>query len=319
MPTARGKRSVPSADSIRLNEWQNVSFLVVLILLTVAAIDWRPGDNVVAGWLEYPSLLYPAARLRERGVEVRLVEMPGHYLSLDALAARVDGRTRLVCVSHVSFVTGQRVDLARCAGIARDRGALLLVDATHGLGVAPVDGALCDFVVSSCYKWLLATHGIGIFAFDPARAGPIAPATIGWHSVAARGGARDPLAMPLRADAARLEPGNPPLLPAFVLDNALERLGRVDRDAVLDHALELGDELLVGLLERRLPVTTPRSRDERAGNVCFLHDDAPGLAAALAARGVLVWGSEGRIRVSAHLYNEPEDVRAFLDALDAVV
>ncbi|MCC7272763.1 MAG: phosphonate ABC transporter, permease protein PhnE, partial [Alphaproteobacteria bacterium] len=28
------------SDSIRLNEWQNVSFLVVLILLTVAAIDW---------------------------------------------------------------------------------------------------------------------------------------------------------------------------------------------------------------------------------------------------------------------------------------
>ena len=69
-------------------------------------------------------------------------------------------------VSHVSYLTGQRVDLARCAEIARGVGAWLAVDATHGLGVAPVPGELCDFVVSSCYKWLLATHGVGIFAYN---------------------------------------------------------------------------------------------------------------------------------------------------------
>jgi phosphonate transport system permease protein len=28
------------ADTIRLNEWQNVSFLIVMILVTVAVIDW---------------------------------------------------------------------------------------------------------------------------------------------------------------------------------------------------------------------------------------------------------------------------------------
>jgi phosphonate transport system permease protein len=28
------------ADTIRLNEWQNVSFLIVMILVTVALIDW---------------------------------------------------------------------------------------------------------------------------------------------------------------------------------------------------------------------------------------------------------------------------------------
>src|SRR4030095_6504655 len=147
----------------------------------------------------------------------------GHYLSMDALAAAVDARTRLVLVSQVSFLTGQRLDLARCAELCRSRGAWLAVDATHALGVVPVRASLCGFVVSSCYKWLLATHGVGIFAYDPARVGELAPATLGWHSGAHRGGATDLLAMPLRAHAARLEAGNPALLPVFVLDNALAR------------------------------------------------------------------------------------------------
>ena len=46
--------------------------------------------------------------------------------------------------------------------------------------------------------------------------------------------------------------------------------------------------------------------------------DAPELAARLAERRVLVWGSDGRIRVSVHLYNDAADVRAFFRALDEV-
>lgn len=284
----------------------------------VKSVVWRPGDNVVFADLEYASLVYPAAVLQEIGVEPRVVRTRGHYLSLDELAKRVDRRTRLVLVSQVSYLTGQRVDLARCAEIARGAGAWLAVDATHALGVAPVPGELCDFVVSSCYKWLLATHGVGIFAYDPARVGDIEPATVGWHSVLERGGAADPLKMPLRPDASRFEAGNPNFHGLFVLDNALGVHERLDGSAVLDYVLDLSGELRAGLVARGFPVITPEAREERAGNVCFLEPAAQGLADRLARRGVLVWGGEGRIRVSTHVYNDREDVGRFLDALDAV-
>jgi cysteine desulfurase/selenocysteine lyase len=283
----------------------------------VRAVDWRPGDNAVFADLEYPSLVYPVVGLRDRGVEPRVVRALGHHLSIDALAAAMDARTRLILVSQVSFLTGQRLDLARCAELARARGAWLAVDATHAFGVVPVPGGLCDFVVSSCYKWLLATHGIGIFAYDPARVGELAPATLGWHSVARRLGSADPLAMPLREDAARLEAGNPALLPVFVLDNALARTEGLEIAAIERHAQALGAALIAGLVERGRKVVTPEAPAERAGNVCFLEDDGAGLASRLAERGVLVWGGDGRIRVSAHLYNDADDIRAFFAALDA--
>jgi cysteine desulfurase/selenocysteine lyase len=286
--------------------------------LAVGAVDWRDGDNVVFADLEYPSAVYPAARLRERGVEPRVVRSKGGYVAMDDLAAAVDGRTRLILVSHVSYLTGQRLDLARVAELARSHGAWLAVDATHGLGIAPVDGELCDFVVSSCYKWLLATHGVGVFAYNPARVGEVVPNVIGWSSVAHRGGAADPLSIPLKADASRFEAGNPSLLGLFVLDNALSHLLPIDRHAVLDHALDLTGELIAGLRARGRIVLTPERREERAGNVCFLEKDAGALAERLTERQVEVWGSEGRIRVSAHLYNDASDVEAFFAALDGI-
>lgn len=192
------------------------------------------------------------------------------------------------------------------------------MDATHALGAVPVPGELCDFVVSSCYKWLFATHGVGVFAYDPARVGEIVPATIGWHSVLHRGGLDDPLKMPFRPDASRLEAGNPNFLGLFVLDNALAVHERLDRGAVMDYVLDLSGELREGLVERGYPVITPAPREERAGNVCFLEPHAQDLAERLARQGVLVWGGEGRIRVSTHIYNDREDVRRLLDVLDAL-
>jgi selenocysteine lyase/cysteine desulfurase len=284
----------------------------------VRSLDWRAGDNVVFADLEYPSLIYPAALLRERGVEPRVVRTRDHYLALDDLAAHVDRRTRLVLVSQVSYLTGQRLDLARCADIARGAGAWLAVDATHAAGVVPVPGALCDFVVSSCYKWLLATHGVGLFAYSARRVGAVAPHTVGWHSVGRRGGTSDPLAMPWRADASRLEAGNPSLLGLAVLDNALQRLEPLAAADVERHARDLGRPLIEGLRRRGFTVITPEPAAERAGNVCFLADDAAGLAARLAERGVLVWGGEGRIRVSPHVQCDTADIDRFFDALDHV-
>jgi cysteine desulfurase / selenocysteine lyase len=65
-------------------------------------------------------------------------------------------------------------------------------------------------------------------------------------------------------------------------------------------------------------VITPAPREERAGNVSFLEPHAQDLAERLARHGVLVWGGEGRIRVSTHVYNDRGDVRRLLDVLDSL-
>ncbi|MGH2458492.1 MAG: aminotransferase class V-fold PLP-dependent enzyme [Chloroflexota bacterium] len=280
------------------------------------SVDWRPGDNVVVADLEYPSLIYPWTRAAGRGVEIRVVPTRDWRIDLDDLRLAVDARTRVVSVSQVSYLTGQRLSLPAVADIAWQAGARLIVDATHALGVVPVDANLCDFLVSSCYKWLLAAHGVGVFVWNRSRVADLEPASVGWHSVASRGGIERPTAVALRPDADRFEIGNPSLPSVYILRNALARLFELTAREVEAHALDLGARLREGLIARGRVVTTPDSPNQRAGNTCFVAPDADALAVRLAEQGVQVWGSEGRIRVSGHVYNSSEDVARFFDALD---
>jgi selenocysteine lyase/cysteine desulfurase len=130
------------------------------LFVAASGVDWRPGDNVVTALSEFPSVNHAWRHGRE--IEVRAI---GETLvpTLAELRAAVDARTRVIAVSHVSYLTGARWDLAELRGLANRVGARLVIDASHSLGVVPIDGSLCDVVVSCCYKWLLGAHGVGIF------------------------------------------------------------------------------------------------------------------------------------------------------------
>ncbi len=284
--------------------------------VVIQGLDWRPGDNVVVADIEYPSLIYPLTRLESRDVEIRVVPSREWLVHLDSVREAVDERTRLIAASQVSYLTGQRSSLPALANVAWQAGALLLIDATHALGVVPVDANYCDFLVSSCYKWLLAAHGLGVFVWNRSRVPHFEPTSLGWHSVAQRAGISDPTEVVLRSDADRFEIANPSFPSIYVLRNALERLAEVATHDVESHAVKLGGLVRAGLSERGYRVMTPEQPEQRAGNICFETTAAERLVDLLAGRGVQVWGSEGRVRVSTHVYNSDDDVQRLFDALD---
>jgi selenocysteine lyase/cysteine desulfurase len=280
-------------------------------------IDWRPGDNVVVEGSEYPSVLQAWQRLSRKGVEVRAVgEEP--VVPHAELAAAVDARTRAVAVSHVSYLTGARHDLVTLRRLVDRVGARLVVDASHALGVVPVDGASCDVVVSCCYKWLFGIHGAGVFFVNARRWPDLQPPWVGWHSTEREEDWRRRGTYHLRAGAERFEAGNPPFLPLYVLENArrtVAEAARVDVPTIEAHVLALGGELRQGLVKLGLPVLTPEAPESRAGNIVFATDRSEEIEARLRAAGVLTWSGDGRLRISVHGYNDEGDVARALDAL----
>ena len=122
-------------------------------------LDWRPGDNIVTTNLEFPSVAYAWKNLSERGVEIRLIPHRDWQVSEEDLLNATDSRTRVLAISQVSFYTGQNHDIrALGEGLAGSE-TLLAVDATHASGVIDVPAEVTDLCISSCYKWLLGTHG----------------------------------------------------------------------------------------------------------------------------------------------------------------
>ena len=140
---------------------------------------------MVEAW-EFPSLINPWLAQRERGVEIRVLEPEGWRAPLEQVRDAVDDRTRVLALSHVSYLTGERHDLAAYSKIARDTGALFVVDSSHALGAVPVLAPLADFVFSCCYKWVLGIQGTAIAYWNRSRVPDWRPRMTGWHSVSPR-------------------------------------------------------------------------------------------------------------------------------------
>ncbi len=289
---------------------------------TVAyGLDWRDGDNVVVADVEFPSGVYPWTTLAPRGVETRIVRNRNWRIALEDIADRIDARTRLVVISHVSMFTGQRIDLPALSQLVRDAGALLLLDATHAAGVVPVDASLADFVVSSCYKWLLGVHGTAIFYWNRERVPDFRAPFLGWNSSARSGGWKNPVEFELHESADRFLPGNPSYISLYILDNALDTLLPLGIDNIERHALALSGEIRAAVSDKGWELMTPEADPERAGNVCFLVPDVEAFRKTLEEQGVLVWGayaSFGRVRISTHVYNDSADVARCISALASV-
>ena len=283
-------------------------------------LDWREGDNVVTTNLEFPSVAYAWRHLRARGVEVRLVPHRDWVTEEVDLLSAVDGRTRVLAVSHVSFYTGQCLDLERLSTV-RNRGVLFAVDATHSAGVVEVDACLTDLTVSSCYKWLLATHGTAPCYLSPQAEEVTRSTSFGWRNLqvwppqtSERLPEVEEKPMPYR-----LEPGNPSMLTVMHLDRSVQVLQEVGIGRIQEHARDLSEQVTEALDGLGLRVISPRVRHRRSGNTCFLTEDAPGLRDRLREQGVLTWGEYGRMRISTHAYNGSEDVQRLGGALRRVM
>ncbi len=288
------------------------------INLVAYGLDWRPGDNVVVGDVEFPSDILPWTKLKKYGVEIRIVKNKDWVLDENDILDQVDENTKLVAISQVSMFTGQHMDVPMLSEGIRKSGALLLLDVTHAAGVVPVDARYADIAVSSCYKWLLGTHGTAIFYCNKDRLPELQPPFIGWASVASSGGWKNPLDFTLHANADRFLAANPSYVSIYILHNALNKLLPLGESAVYQHALSLTRRLRAGIAELGLELMTPAEDRRRSGNVCFMTREVEALRSKLEEKGILVWGAYGRfgrVRASTHVYNDSSDVERFLSEL----
>lgn len=279
------------------------------VSLVVESLDWRDGDNAVFDADEYPSVVAPIA-LRPHA-ELRFVKGTAR----NRLAGLVDARTRMIGVSYVSFLTGERADLSALRQLADSVGAWLVVDFTQASGYLPIEAGLADFAFSACYKWLLGATGVAVGYWNRAARPDWSPVTAGWHSLASHGRPDYGGRLELVPDAMRMTRGNPAHASLYVLVSALEYLRQFDVRAVQTHVEALTTDLLSRLGQLQIVSTTPGDPGRRGGNVCIEHPRAQAMVDALAERGVWAWNGRGRIRFSFHGYNGGDDVDRIVTSL----
>ena len=126
--------------------------------IVLQGLGIAPGDEVVTTDSEHPGLF---GGLVASGATLRIAairERPTAEI-LPTIQAQITPRTRLVAISHVSWLDGAVLPVRELAG----HGVPILVDGAQGAGAIPVNveelGA--DYYTVSAQKWILGPSGTG--------------------------------------------------------------------------------------------------------------------------------------------------------------
>jgi cysteine desulfurase / selenocysteine lyase len=290
----------------------------------------KPGDRILLSVLEHHSNIVPWQLIAERtGAAIDVAPLTGdHRIDLDAVAAMLTPRHKLVALAHVSNVLGSVLDVARAAELAHGVGAKLLVDGCQAVPRMGVDvGALgCDFYVFSGHK-LYGPTGIGVLW---AR-GEILEAMPPWHG----GGAMiDKVSFDRTTYApppARFEAGTPHVLGVLGLHAAIDYVDAIGLDAIAAHEAAMvrtcrqalasfnsvrlfGPEDSAGIVSFALEGVHPHDigtiLDESRVAIRAGHHCAQPLMAHL--------GVEATARASFGVYNSGKDIDALVGGIERV-
>ena len=134
-----------------------ISTTMNMYVLAHALRPWfEPGDEIVVTDLDHEANSGAWRRLAEAGVVVRewRLDPDSAELEVAALKALLTERTKLVCFTHCSNITGSIHDVAAITRLVHDAGALVCVDAVAYAPHARLDVRALDvdFYAISLYK-----------------------------------------------------------------------------------------------------------------------------------------------------------------------
>lgn len=303
----------------------------------------EPGGNIVTTEYEHYANVSPWLELASRGFvgEVRFARFnPETYeLDLDHLASLVDSQTRVVSVSGASNLLGTITPLVEVGRVAREHGALFVVDAVHLMPHYPVDVQEigCDFLVFSAYK-LFARFGSFMYGrrellerLNPYKVKP-APERPPWKW---ENGNRDPAlfaSIAAVADYYEWLGARVGVEPKGFSGGGRRRAIKAAQTAVREYETRLAERVLEGLggLADRLTLYGPARPEVRAPTFSFKVKgvDDHTLVEKLwrdhsifvrqenfYSRAVEALGVESVVRASFAHYNTPEEADALIEAL----
>ena len=289
------------------------------------------GDEIVVSALEHHANIVPWQMLCEQvGAKLRVIPMTdAGELELSALDELLGERTRAVAITHVSNALGTVVPVAEIAERAHEHGAVVIVDGCQAAPHMPVDvqalGA--DFYAFSGHK-MLGPTGIGVLwgrmelleQMPPFQGGGDMIETVSWEGTTY---AEVPQ---------RFEAGTPSIAAAVGLGAAIDYISAIGRERIAAREAELLAAATEGL------EALPRARvfGRAARKACVLSFDFEDIhpndiGTILDTCGVAVrtgqhcaepvmtrLGIHATARASFALYNNHDDVEAFIEGLKFV-
>jgi len=342
--------NAPSSDEVIFG--QNMTTLTLHLSRSIGRL-LHAGDEIVLSRMDHDANVWPWVLLaRDLELKIRWLDFNTETFEFDLsmLDAVITERTRLLCVTGASNLTGTINDVKSICAYARAAGAMTFID---GVQSAPhiatdVQDIACDFFVCSAYKFFGPHQGIlwgrreVLEALEPYKVRP-SPAALPWcfetgtQSIEGLAG--------VTASVNYFAALGAPIAEHRAADWPQHAGRRQHVHAAMDALFEYEKGLTSRLIEGLEAIdgivvqgiTAPEAQDRRVPTVSFTHDNvAPSaIAGGLAKQNIFVWSghnyaveaakalgiyeSGGVVRVGPVHYNSAAEIDELLMALPAVL
>ncbi len=239
----------------------------------------QPGDNIVLTRSEHHANLIPWQQLaKERGVELRFIDLDvptatraGTYTPTKSSAEQcIDKNTKIVSFSLVSNVLGTITLANDIIDIAKQYGAITIVDAAQAMAHMPIDikQVDADFLVFSGHK-MYGPTGIGVVYGRKERLETLEPYMYGGDMVA-EVSYQDATWADIPA---RFEGGTPNIAGAIGLGAAVDFIQSLGWNTIIEHEVPLTEKLCTELKTiEGLTIIGAEFGENRIGVVSFVID-----------------------------------------------
>jgi cysteine desulfurase/selenocysteine lyase len=298
--------------------------------LAFYSIPFRPGDRILTARAEYASnyIAFLQAARRTGAVVEAVPSDDSGTLDVGALERMIDGRVRLIAITHVPTNGGLVNPAAEVGRIARRHGIRYLLDACQSVGQMPIDVAAigCDMLSATGRKYLRGPRGCGFLYVRRAAMERLEPPFLDLQ--AATWVAPD--RYELRPDARRFENWENNVAAQLGLGAAVDYALGWGLAAIEARVVALAEDLRSRLAAIRGVTVTDIGR-RRCGIVTFTVADreADDIVAALHERKMNTVTSSPRstlldatarrlptvVRASVHYYNSEDEVARFAGAV----
>ncbi|MDN5336152.1 MAG: hypothetical protein PWR02_1178 [Synergistales bacterium] len=296
----------------------------------------RRGHHVVTTSMEHNAVIRPLRHLEEEGVALSVLPCStcGKLDPADLESLLRKKGADMVVLSHASNVCGTIQPLEDIAGICREHGVPLVLDAAQTGGVLDIDAKRLN-LAALCFtghKGLLGPQGIGGILWEPEFAKKVKPFVEGGTGSFSEK-QRQPEAMP-----DKFEAGTPNLPGIAGLSSALDWIEKTGQNTIRRREEALGARLLEGLqgmkklttygrdtMEGRLAVFAVNPPDGDNGTLAMRLADEwgietrPGLHCAPLAHKTLGSFPQGALRISVGYFNTEEEIESVLKALESLL
>lgn len=291
----------------------------------------KAGDAILITEMEHHSNIVPWQLIAEvTGAELRYIPVTPHgELAMERLPALLDGKVKLVSVTHMSNVLGTINPVEDIVRAAHAVGAVVMIDGAQTAPYMPVDmqALKCDFFAFSGHK-VMGPTGIGILYARESILEKMPPFLGGGEMISKVTMEKSTWAeIPQKFEA-----GTPNISGAIGLGKAIDVLGGLDRDgarahddALVKYAIGRLEEIdglkIFGKAARRGAAISFSLAGVHPHDVAhFVDQDGVAVRAGHMCAQPLIrkLGETALTRASLYFYNTREDIDALVAALRRV-